>query len=41
MSEIKVAVTGIGNCTSSLIQGIYYYKNEESDKFVSGLMHPD
>ena len=37
---IKIAIAGIGNCASSLIQGIYYYKNITSDdELVPGLMH--
>jgi len=41
MPEIRIALAGVGNCTSSLIQGIYYYKNvKKSDNFVPGLMHP-
>ncbi|AWX33395.1 MAG: inositol-3-phosphate synthase [Methanosphaera sp.] len=38
MEKIKIAIVGLGNCASSLIQGIYYYedKNEED---VEGLMH--
>ena len=37
---IKIAIAGIGNCCSSLIQGIYYYKNVVSDdELVPGLMH--
>lgn len=40
MGRIRVAIAGLGNCASSLIQGIYYYRNVESDKdFVPGLMH--
>ena len=39
MSEIRIAVAGIGNCALSLIQGIEYYKN--NDKEVIGLMHPE
>jgi myo-inositol-1-phosphate synthase len=40
MGEIKVAIAGIGNCCSSLIQGLYYYKDVDSnDKLVPGLMH--
>lgn len=27
MDKIKIAIAGLGNCASSLIQGIYYYKN--------------
>jgi myo-inositol-1-phosphate synthase len=38
MSEIKVAIVGIGNCASSLIQGIHYYKNRSEDDAI-GLMH--
>lgn len=38
MEKIKIAIVGIGNCASSLIQGLYYYADkEESD--VDGLMH--
>ena len=37
--KIKVAVAGIGNCSSSLIQGIEYYRNADPDESVPGLMH--
>jgi len=38
--EIRVAIAGLGNCASSLIQGIYYYRNVKSnDELVPGLMH--
>ena len=41
MSEkVKVAIVGVGNCASSLIQGIYYYRNK-SEEEISGLMHYD
>ncbi len=36
--SIKIAVVGIGNCAGSLIQGIYYYKNQNATDAV-GLMH--
>jgi len=37
--KVRVAIVGVGNCASSLIQGVHYYKNaRESDK-VPGLMH--
>jgi len=39
MSKIKVAIIGVGNCASSLIQGIEYYKNSKDDEKVPGLMH--
>ncbi len=29
MDKFKIAIVGIGNCASSLIQGIYYYKDKE------------
>lgn len=37
--KIKVAIVGIGNCASSLIQGLTYYKNFSVNKKVVGLMH--
>jgi myo-inositol-1-phosphate synthase len=38
--DIKIAIVGLGNCASSLIQGIYYYKHvKNDDELVSGLMH--
>jgi len=38
MSKIKIAIAGIGNCASSLVQGIHYYK-DKNPKDVIGLMH--
>jgi myo-inositol-1-phosphate synthase len=38
MDKIKIAIIGIGNCASSLIQGIEYYKNKECQS-AHGLMH--
>lgn len=37
--KIKLAVVGVGNCASSLLQGIEYYKNAKDDEFIPGLMH--
>ncbi len=37
--QIKIAIIGLGNCASSLIQGIYYYRNSKKEKFIPGLMH--
>lgn len=38
--KIKVAIVGIGNCCSSLYQGIHYYKEVKDDsRLVNGLMH--
>ena len=43
MSEgkIRVAIIGVGNCASSLVQGVEYYKNASPDAFVPGMMHVD
>ncbi len=38
MNRIRIAIAGIGNCASSLIQGIYYYREKESRDAI-GLMH--
>jgi myo-inositol-1-phosphate synthase len=38
MNKIKVGIIGIGNCASSLIQGIHYYRHKTADDAV-GLMH--
>jgi len=42
MSEIRVAITGVGNCASSLIQGIHYYTDRLAggDRSGLGLAHP-
>lgn len=39
MSAIRVAIAGVGNCTSSLVQGVEYYKDASPDQQVPGLMH--
>jgi myo-inositol-1-phosphate synthase len=39
MSEIRVAIVGVGNCASSLLQGVEYYKNADPSGRVPGLMH--
>ena len=39
MKKINVAIIGVGNCASSLVQGVYYYKAAKEDDFVPGLMH--
>ena len=38
MSKIKIAIVGVGNCASSLVQGIQYYERVRPDEAV-GLMH--
>src|SRR5213083_966110 len=37
--KIRVAIVGVGNCASSLVQGRYYYENASETDFVPGLMH--
>ena len=37
--KVRVAIIGVGNCASSLVQGVEYYKNAPDDQFVPGLMH--
>ena len=39
MGKVRVAIIGVGNCASSLVQGVYYYHNAAEDEFVPGLMH--
>jgi myo-inositol-1-phosphate synthase len=39
MGTVRVAIAGVGNCASSLIQGIYYYKDAQPGDHVPGLMH--
>lgn len=36
---IRVALVGVGNCASSLVQGLTYYKNTKDEQNVVGLMH--
>ena len=40
MRKIKIAIVGVGNCSSSLIQGIHYYLDKRSNDAI-GLMHWD
>jgi myo-inositol-1-phosphate synthase len=40
LGTIRVAIIGVGNCASALIQGVQYYKNASDDEFIPGLMHP-
>ncbi|HEX2418478.1 MAG TPA: inositol-3-phosphate synthase, partial [Micromonosporaceae bacterium] len=39
MGSVRVAIVGIGNCASSLIQGVEYYRNADPTDRVPGLMH--
>ena len=37
--SIRVAIAGVGNCASSLVQGVEYYKDTADDEKIPGLMH--
>jgi myo-inositol-1-phosphate synthase len=39
--KVRVAIVGVGNCASSLIQGVTFYRDAAPDDFVPGLMHVD
>jgi len=39
MGKINVAIIGVGNCCSSLVQGVHYYGKAKENEFVPGLMH--
>src|SRR6202521_5533078 len=37
--KVRVAIVGVGNCASSLVQGVHYYRNAKETESVPGLMH--
>ncbi len=39
MGSIRVAIVGVGNCASSLVQGVEFYKDADATATVPGLMH--
>ncbi|KKK99112.1 hypothetical protein LCGC14_2636000 [marine sediment metagenome] len=39
--EVRVAIVGVGNCASSFVQGVEYYKDADPTNAVPGLMHVD
>jgi myo-inositol-1-phosphate synthase len=39
--KVRVALIGVGNCANSFLQGLTYYRDADSGKFVPGLMHVD
>lgn len=41
MGDVRVAIAGLGNCASALIQGTHYYRNSKAGDEVPGLMHVD
>ena len=38
-NKIRVAIVGVGNCASSLVQGVHYYRNADPNENIPGLMH--
>ncbi len=38
--KIRVAIIGVGNCASALVQGVHFYREAPDDAFIPGLMHP-
>jgi len=41
MGDVRIAIAGLGNCASALIQGAHYYRNAKAGDNVPGLMHVD
>src|SRR3954449_7096951 len=39
--KIRVGLVGVGNCASSLVQGLTYYRDADGNEPIPGLMHPD
>lgn len=39
MGSVRVAIAGVGNCATSLIQGVQYYRDADATSTVPGLMH--
>jgi myo-inositol-1-phosphate synthase len=39
LAKVNVAIIGVGNCASSLVQGVYHYRKAKKSEFVPGLMH--
>ena len=39
--EVRVAIVGVGNCASSFVQGVEFYRDADPDEQVPGLMHVD
>jgi myo-inositol-1-phosphate synthase len=37
--KVRVAIVGVGNCASSFVQGVHFYRNAKENDFVPGLMH--
>jgi myo-inositol-1-phosphate synthase len=40
VESVRVAIIGVGNCASALVQGVQFYRNAADNTFIPGLMHP-
>ncbi len=40
MSQVRVALVGVGNCAAALVQGVTFYRDATDETFIPGLMHP-
>lgn len=38
-NKIRVAIIGVGNCASALVQGTYFYRDVQDDELIPGIMH--
>jgi myo-inositol-1-phosphate synthase len=41
LAKIRVALVGVGNCASSLVQGVKFYRNATGNRAIPGIMHLD
>ncbi len=39
MAKVRVGIIGVGNCASSFVQGVEFYKKAREDEFIPGIMH--
>jgi myo-inositol-1-phosphate synthase len=39
MGKVRVAIIGVGNCASSFVQGLHYYRSAKEDERIPGIMH--
>ncbi len=39
MGKVRVAIIGVGNCASSFVQGLHYYRKAKEDERIPGIMH--
>jgi len=37
--KVRVAIIGVGNCASSLVQGVHFYQDAKEDEQIPGIMH--